>query len=116
MMIGSTSSRISTINLLQELDSQRETGLQSIIGKARNSMSDIHQTFHEYEHNISTQIKDFRENMETTLIALDMSEEQENTLLDSLDLFVMHVTETEDTKDLIEKSFNDILTELDQLN
>jgi len=50
------------------------------------------------------------------LISLGLSEEQEVTLMESLDEFVQQVIETDETKDIIESSFTNLLAELDKLN
>ncbi len=50
------------------------------------------------------------------MISLGLSEEQEVTLMESLDEFVQQVIETDETKDIIESSFTNLLAELDKLN
>jgi len=116
MMIGATGARVTTIDLVTQLELQRESGLKSIIGNARNSMHNIRDTFNMYEKNIWTKIQEYRENTEGVLITLGLSEEQEETLMESLDQFVQQVVETDATKDLIESSFTNLLAELDKLN
>lgn len=116
MMIGASDARVNTIDLVTQLQMQRESGLQSIINSTRNSMHKIRDNFNDYEQNIWQKIQDYRDNTESALISLGLSEEQEDTLLESLDQFVQQVMETDETKDLIESSFSSLLTELDKLN
>lgn len=116
MMISATGARVITIDLVTQLEAQRESGLKSIIGNARSSMHNIRDTFNIYEQNIWTKIQEYREHTESVLNALGLSEEQEETLMESLDEFVQQVIETDETKNLIESSFTNLLAELDKLN
>lgn len=116
MMMGATDARVTTINLVTQLETERASGLQSIMGAARESMHKIHENFTEYEQNIWQKIQEFREETERVLVSLGLSEEQEDTLIESLDQFVKHVMETDETKTLIETSFNKLLADLDKLN
>ncbi len=116
MMISATGARVITIDLVTQLELQRKSGLNSIIGNARNSMHNIHDTFNIYEKNIWTKIQEYREHTEGVLVSLGLSEEQEETLMESLDEFVKQVIETDKTKDLIDSSFTSLLSELDKLN
>ena len=116
MMMGATDARVTTIDLVTQLATERESGLQSVTGNARKSMHKIHDTFTEYEKNIWQKIQEFREDTERVLISLGLSEDQEETLIESLDQFVQHVMETDETKALIETSFNTLLADLDNLN
>ena len=53
--------------------------------------------------------------METALITLGLDETQEDSLNDTLDDFVNQVIETDQTKNLIEESFKQLLRGLDKL-
>ena len=116
MMISATGARVNTIDLVTQLEQQRKSGLNSIIGNARSSMHNIHDTFNIYEKNIWTKIQEYREHTEGVLLSLGLSEEQEETLIESMDEFVLQVIETDKTKLIIESSFTRLLAELDQLN
>jgi len=116
MMISATGARVITIDLVTQLELQRESGLNSIIGNARSSMHNIRGTFNIYEKNIWSKIQAYREHTESVLVTLGLSEEQEDTLMESLDQFVQQVIETDETKDLIESSFTNLLAELDKLS
>ncbi|OUS23711.1 hypothetical protein A9Q99_27125 [Gammaproteobacteria bacterium 45_16_T64] len=116
MMIGATDARVTTIDLVVQLEAQRETGLKSVIGNTRESMHQIRDTFNAYEKHIWEKIQSYREETEGVLISLGLSEEQEETLMESLDQFVEKVTETDATKELIESSFAKLLSGLDDLN
>ena len=116
MMISATGARVITIDLVTQLELQRESGLNAIIGNARSSMHSIRDTFNIYEKNIWSKIQEYREHTESVLNTLGLSEEQEETLMESLDQFVQQVIETDETKDLIESSFTNLLGELDKLS
>lgn len=116
MIVNSTDARINTLNKELQLEAKREQGVQSTIENVKQSMARVQEHLETHEANIWTQINSFRVNMEDSLMTLGLHEQQEEAILQSLDEFIQHVTETEKTKEILDLSFRQMLADLDNLD
>lgn len=101
-------------SLIVELsrDAEREALLDEVMGKVINSMTAIHQHYENHEGDIRQISQEFKDHLETILLAIDLDEKQEEALLKSVHDFLDRMMDTEATKKLIQDSFKSLLMDL----
>ncbi|MDX1692900.1 MAG: response regulator [Ketobacteraceae bacterium] len=105
-------------SLIVELsqDDERETLINDVISKVLNSMTAIQHHYENHESDIHHISREFKDHLETILMAIDLDEKQEEALLKSVHAFLDRMMDTEATKNLIQDAFKSLLMDLKKVN
>lgn len=94
---------------------EREALIQDVMEKVLNSMTTIGSHYENHETDMQVTAQEFRDHMESILMAIDLDEKQEEALLKSIESFLTRLLDTEETKSLIQHSFKSLLIDLKKI-
>ncbi len=115
ILLNAAEAKINSLIVQLSLEYERHQLLKNVIRKVANSMMSIQQHYSDHESDIRAILREFRNHMESVLMALDLDEQQEIALNNSINAFLNRMMDTEETKNLIQSAFESLLQDLKKI-
>ncbi|MCG8312121.1 MAG: response regulator [Pseudomonadales bacterium] len=115
ILLKAADAKMSSLLVELSLEDERDALLKAVMDKVTGSMKSIKTHYESHETDIRLISQEFKDHMESVLMAIDLDEKQEDALTRSIDAFLNRMMDTEATKALIESSFNSLLLDLKRI-
>lgn len=116
ILLNAAEAKMTSLIVELSQDAEREQLIDDVIGKVINSMTRIHQHYENHEADIRHISQEFKDHLESILMAIDLDEKQEEALLKSVHAFLDRMMDTEATKTLIQDAFKSLLLDLKKVS
>ncbi|MCG8672582.1 MAG: hypothetical protein MI867_24480 [Pseudomonadales bacterium] len=115
ILLNAAEAKISSLKVELSLADQRDQLLTDVMSKVVDSMTSIQTHYGDHESAIRHISQEFKDHMESVLMAIDLDEKQEDALTQSIESFLNRMMDTEETKQLIQSSFKSLLLDLKKI-
>lgn len=115
ILLNAAEAKMASLKLELSLEDERDQLLSDVITEVAGSMKNIQQHYSDHEGDIQGISQEFKDHMESVLMAIDLDEKQEEALTNSIEAFLNRMMDTEATKNLIQSSFKSLLQNLKKI-
>lgn len=115
LLLNAAEAKMTSLIVELSQEEERDALLSEVIAKVVSSMQTIQTHYEDHETDIRDIAQEFKDHLESVLMAIDLDEKQEEALVNSIEAFLVRMMDTEETKSLIQQSFQSLLIDLKRI-